>query len=121
MGNRGSLGHGGRFCTMKKSAGRKAARAGAELQESDGVALVKGVGAAALHVASGERSQCSSYVLFGWTTYLMQKSSIPELVRNGTTRLAGSMYVEEGRLRESSLYTGSFDQDDGGGEGGMTV
>lgn len=98
MGNRGSLGHGGRFCTVKKSAGREAAGAGAELHESDGVALLKGVRAAAPYVDSGKRPQCSSCVLFGRKTYLMQKASVLGLVRNGTTRLAGSMY---GRRRET--------------------
>lgn len=87
IGNGGSLGHGDRFCTLKKSAGREAAGAGAELHRWDGVALMKGVRAAAPPVGSGERPQCSSCVLFGQKTYLMQKASILGLVRKGTTRL----------------------------------
>lgn len=96
MGNGGSVGHGGRFCTVKKCAGREAA--GAELHGSDGVALVKGVRAAAPHVGSGGRPQYSSCVLFAWKTYLMQKAGVLGLLRNGTTRLPGSTY---GRRRET--------------------
>lgn len=96
MGNRGSLGHGSRFCTVKECARRETA--GVELHRSDGAALVKGVRAAVPHVGSGDRPQCNTCVLFWWKTYLMQKRSVLGLVRNGTTRLSGSMY---GRTRET--------------------
>lgn len=98
MGNGGSLGPGDRFFTVKKCAWREAAGAGAKLHGSDGAALVKGVRPAAPHVDSGKKTWCRSCLLFGGKTYLMQKASVLGLMRNGTTRLAGSMC---GRRRET--------------------
>jgi len=65
MGSGGTLGHRDRFCTVKKSAGREAAGAGAELHRSEAVALVKAVRAAAPQVASGERPWCSAVFCLG--------------------------------------------------------